>query len=162
MTGPSASRPARPPSDPTGTREPASDGDGAAVLVLADDLIWASRLCAAVARAGAHPVRLASGSELEVALAAVELAEPRGPSDRSKPPNGAVVDLNGRRYEGVAAVGRIRAAGLPVIAVAQHDDQVTRRRALDAGATRVFSYATFFAHGPRLVAAWLVRVTRAP
>lgn len=69
--------------------------------------------------------------------------------------SGAVVDLGGRRFDGVEAVQRIAAARLPVVAVAQHDDQVTRRRALTAGAKRVFSYDKFFRDGPRLVEAWL-------
>lgn len=135
------------------------------VIVLADDLIWASRLEEAVRRAGAEPVRLGRAGELEVVLEAMDLVEPSGvpgvdpevPGTASSPGRvgGAVVDLGGRRYDGVAMVGRIRAAAVPVIAVAQHDDQPTRRAALDAGATRVFSYAKFFTDGPRLVAGWL-------
>jgi hypothetical protein len=39
--------------------------------------------------------------------------------------------------------------------VARHDDQLTRRRALEAGALRVFSYDKFFRDGPALVSAWL-------
>ena len=69
--------------------------------------------------------------------------------------SGAVVDLGLRGVDGVAAVGQVAAARLPVIAVAQHDDQLTRKRALDAGARRVFSYQKFFTDGPRLVAEWL-------
>jgi DNA-binding NarL/FixJ family response regulator len=69
---------------------------------------------------------------------------------------GAIVDLAGRQFDGVAAIARLRAARLAVIAVAQHDDQLTRRRALAAGASRVFSYNKFFTDGPRLVQAWLV------
>jgi CheY-like chemotaxis protein len=72
---------------------------------------------------------------------------------------GAIVDLGGRRFDGVAAVARLHAARLPVIAVAQHDDQLTRRRALAAGASRVFSYNRFFTDGPRLVQAWLGTAT---
>ena len=53
-----------------------------------------------------------------------------------------------RRFDGVAAIARLRAARLPVIAVAQHDDQLTRRRALAAGASRVFSYNKFFTRRP--------------
>jgi CheY-like chemotaxis protein len=68
---------------------------------------------------------------------------------------GAVVDLGSRRLDGIEAVRRVAAARLPVIAVARHDDQLTRRRALDAGALRVFSYDKFFRDGPALVTAWL-------
>ena len=68
---------------------------------------------------------------------------------------GAVVDLGSRRVDGIEAVRRVAAARLPVIAVARHDDQLTRRRALEAGALRVFSYVKFFRDGPALVSAWL-------
>jgi DNA-binding NarL/FixJ family response regulator len=125
------------------------------VAVLADDLIWASRLIEAVRRAGGTPVRLSSEAELATVLEADAGAELRaGEGDRALV--GVVIDLVGRRYDGVAAVERTARARKPVIAVAQHDDQVTRKRALNAGASRVFSYAKFFTDGPRLVEGWLV------
>ena len=61
--------------------------------------------------------------------------------------------------DGVAAIARVTAARLPVVAVAEHDDQLTRKRALDAGATRVFSYRKFFEDGTRLVEGWLPTAT---
>jgi hypothetical protein len=128
------------------------------VLVLAEDLIWGSRLVEAVRRAGAAPVRLASQRELAVALAAADQAEPAGDGTADvRPPRvvGAIVDLFSRLGDATAAVARVHAARLPVIAVAEHDDLETRKRALDAGALRVFSYNKFFADGPRLVGAWL-------
>ena len=70
---------------------------------------------------------------------------------------GVIVDLLGRRFDGVGTVERAAAAHKPVIAVAEHDDQLTRRRALGAGASRVYSYNKFFTDGPRLVAGWLAR-----
>jgi DNA-binding NarL/FixJ family response regulator len=96
------------------------------VRVVADDLIWASRLDAAVRRAGATPVR--AGGEA------------------------TIVDLNGRGYDGVPAVELAAAGGGTVIAVAEHDDTATRRRALTAGARRVFSYNKMFTDGPQIVA----------
>ncbi len=128
--------------------------------MLAEDLIWASRLVEAVRRAGAVPVRLSSPRELDVALAAAELAEPapdHAEPDPAAPPRvvGAIVDLFARRADATAAIARIAAARLPVIAVAEHDDRDLRKRALDAGALRVFSYNKFFTDGPRLVEAWL-------
>jgi hypothetical protein len=102
-------------------------------------------------------VRLSSERELGVALAAAALAEP-GPDDAAAPPPrvvGAIVDLFSRRGDAVAAVARVHGARLPVIAVAEHDDLETRKRALGAGALRVFSYNRFFTDGPRLVGAWL-------
>jgi DNA-binding NarL/FixJ family response regulator len=102
-----------------------------------------------VRRAGGAPVRLRDEHELAVALAARDEEDVATLS-------GAIVDLAGRQFDGVAAIASLRAARLAVIAVAQHDDQLTRRRALAAGASRVFSYNKFFTDGPRLVQAWLV------
>ena len=99
------------------------------VRVVADDLIWASRLTAAVERAGAAPVRIGGDA--------------------------AVVDLNGRTYDGVLAVADAAGAGVPTIAVGQHEDLDLRRRALAAGALRVYSYNKMHTDGPRLVAALL-------
>ena len=73
--------------------------------------------------------------------------------------HGAIVDLAARRFDGVAAIERVAQARLPVIAVAEHDDQLTRKRALAAGATRVFSYRKFFEDGTRLVEGWLAADT---
>jgi hypothetical protein len=99
------------------------------VRVVADDLIWASRLRAAVEKAGARPV-LTGG-------------------------DAAVIDLNGRTYDGVLAVADAAATGVPTIAVGQHEDLALRRRALAAGAYRVYSYNKMHTDGPRLVAALL-------
>ena len=99
------------------------------VRVIADDLIWASRLRAAVERAGASAV--GSGGDA------------------------VVVDLNGRTYDGVRAVAEAAATGTPTIAVGQHEDLELRRRALAAGARRVYSYNKMHSDGPRLVAALL-------
>jgi DNA-binding response OmpR family regulator len=118
------------------------------VVVLADDLMWSTRITEAVRRAGGTAVQLSSDSELAMALEAYEAGEVRTVS-------GAIVDLAARRFDGVAAIERINAARLPVIAVAEHDDLLTRKRARKAGATRVFSYRKFFDDGTRLVEGWL-------
>jgi hypothetical protein len=120
-----------------------------AVVVVADDLMWSTRIGEAVRRAGAEPLVLASEPELALALEAHVVGD--RPSVC-----GAVVDMAARRVHAADAVARIHAARLPVIAVAQHDDQLTRRRALAAGASRVFSYGKFFQAGPHLVEGWLV------
>jgi len=65
------------------------------------------------------------------------------------------VDLFARRYAGAEAIARLAAAGIPVIAVAEHDDTATRKAALTAGARRVFSYNLFFREGTALVERWL-------
>lgn len=108
------------------------------VAVLADDLIWASRLVAAVQRAGAEPVRSTRPAELDPLLADDSLAA-------------VVVDLGGRTYDGVDAVRRAAGSGRPVLAVGQHEDLELRRRALAAGARRVYSYNKLFRDGPRVL-----------
>jgi hypothetical protein len=115
---------------------------------MADDLMWSTRITEAVRRAGGVAVPLATDEELDVALEAYRLGDVNSIS-------GAVVDLAARRFDGVAAIERVAAACLPVIAVAEHDDQVTRARARKAGALRVFSYRKFFEDGTRLVEGWL-------
>ena len=107
------------------------------VLVLADDLIWSSRLVAAARRAGGRPEALRSAASFAQAVEA-------GASV-------VIVDLGGRTYDGIAQVRRAAQAGRQVIAVAQHDDLALRRRALDAGARRVFSYNKLFSDGPKVV-----------
>jgi len=110
--------------------------------------MWSTRIAEAVRRAGSTPLRLDDQAELDVAIEAHVVGdEPRL--------GGAIVDMATRRLDAAAAIKGIRAARLPVIAVAQHDDQLTRRRALDAGASRVFSYNKFFGDGTRLVEGWL-------
>jgi hypothetical protein len=138
------------------------------VGVLADDLIWASRLVESVRRAGAYPLQLSGVADLTRALAGTRAPSAgSAPSARSAPSagsapidgagplRGVIVDLLGRRYDGVAAVERVHLAGVPVIAVAEHDDLPTRKRALAAGASRVYSYNKFSTDGTRLVATWL-------
>jgi DNA-binding NarL/FixJ family response regulator len=114
----------------------------AEVLILADDLIWMSRLAAAVDRAGArsHPAR--SAEELASLTAAAEGVA-------------VIVDLNGRGYDGVEAVRAAAGAGGRVLAVGQHEDQDLRRAALAAGARRVFSYNKLFSDGPNVVTSLL-------
>ena len=110
------------------------------VLVLADDLIWSTRLIANVRAAGADatPVRT---------LAALDQALPRT--------DAVIVDLTARAYDGVDAVRRASEAGCRVLAVGQHDDAELRRRALDAGAERVHPYRKLFEDGPATLARWL-------
>lgn len=110
--------------------------------------MWSTRISEAIHRAGGRAVALNADSELAIALDAYAV----GDDERL---DGAVVDLAAHRLDGVAAIERIHAARLPVIAVAEHDDQVTRKRALNAGASRVFSYRKFFEDGTRLVEGWL-------
>ena len=133
------------------------------IAVVADDLIWASRLVAAVHQAGATPVRLGTDQDVAMTVEAIGLEEPAaGEPDTTPHILAAIVDLFGHRYDGVEAVRQLRAAGLSVMAVSQHDDLDTRKLALDAGALRVFSYNKFFQDGPALIARWLLAANDAP
>jgi DNA-binding NarL/FixJ family response regulator len=117
--------------------------DAMPVVILADDLIWSSRLHAAVEKAGTtgHATRSAAGL-----LAALQDSPAGSP---------VLIDLNGRGYDGVEQVRVASEAGHTVVAVGQHEDLELRRRALAAGARRVFSYNKLFAEGPSVVAALL-------
>ena len=110
------------------------------IAVLADDLIWATRLADGVRRAGGEPVPVRSAPALEAILASV---------------SGCLVDLTARAYDGLDCLGTATAAGVPAIAVGQHDDAETRRAARAAGAGRVYAYRTLFEHGDRELDAWI-------
>jgi DNA-binding response OmpR family regulator len=121
-----------------------------AVVVLADDLIWASRLTEALTEAGARPRRVRRLEDLVALLDGGVAGEPAG--DR---PALAIVDLTARAYDGVEAVRAASAAGARVIAVGQHDDVESRRAARQAGASRVHPYRALFEHGDRELGAWI-------
>jgi hypothetical protein len=123
------------------------------VFVLAQDLIWADRLTRAVAEAGGTPTLLGGEAALEAALSAV----------RSAPEASfVIVDLTARAYDPFAAIERSSAAGAQCLAVGQHDDVAQRKRALAAGAERVFAYRKLFEDGPATIRAWLDRAATAP
>lgn len=116
------------------------------VAILGDDLIWSTRLSDAVASARATPQRVRRLPDLEAALdAGVRLV---------------IVDLTARAYDGVAAIERASGAGARVVAVGQHDDLELRRRALEAGAERVYAYRKLFEDGPATIAGWLAAAPR--
>lgn len=111
-----------------------------AVLLLADDLIWSTRLVAQLRAAGAEPVHARDAATFQLALARADVA---------------IVDLTARAYDGVTAIGAAHAAGLRVLAVGQHDDLALRRQAMAAGAERVYAYRKLFEDGPATLARWL-------
>ncbi len=115
---------------------------GARVVVLADDLIWSTRLVDHVRSTGAEPIAARGLEGLERELAAADAV---------------IVDLTARAYDGVAAVAAAAKAGVPVLAVGQHDDHVIRKRAIAAGAQRVYAYRKLFEDGPATLGAWLAR-----
>lgn len=110
------------------------------VIVVADDLIWATRLAGAVTRAGGTTAAARSVDELRARL----LELPAGAA--------VLVDLNGRAYDGLEAIRAAADSGARVIAVGQHEAIDERRQALGAGARRVFSYNKLFRDGPQVVA----------
>jgi DNA-binding NarL/FixJ family response regulator len=116
------------------------------VVVLADDLIWATRLADAITAAGGVPRRV---RRLEDLVAHLVPAGDRGGL--------AIIDLTARAYDGVEAIRAATAAGARVVAVGQHDDAAVRQAALAAGAERVYTYRALYENGPRTLAAWLAR-----
>jgi DNA-binding response OmpR family regulator len=112
------------------------------VLVLADDLIWSTRLAGHVRSAGAIPEPVRTAAAFATALAGPDVA-------------GAIVDLTSRAYDGLASIAAARDAAVPVLAVGQHDDHLLRRDALAVGADRVLAYRKLFDDGPATIARWL-------
>lgn len=108
-----------------------STATGTRVAVLADDLIWASRLRAAVGKSGAQAVPVRVATDVDAPF--------------------AVIDLGGRAYDGIDAVRTAASAGATVLAVAQHDDVELRKAALAAGARKVLSYNKLFNDGPAVI-----------
>jgi hypothetical protein len=114
-------------------------------VVLADDLIWSTRLVGQVRSAGfeALPVRSAESFGANLAGA-----------------RAAIVDLTSLAYDGLAAIAAARDAGVAVLAVGQHDDHVLRRDALAVGADRVLAYRKLFDDGPATIARWMAASAR--
>lgn len=110
------------------------------VVILADDLIWADRLAVATRAAGAEVTAVRTLARFEDAL----------PDRRF-----AIVDLTARAYDGIVAIEAAAAAGVRCLAVGQHDDHALRKRALAAGAERVYAYRALFEDGPGRLRAWL-------
>jgi hypothetical protein len=126
------------------------------VIVLADDLIWASRLVGQLRTLGVDPVRVGSADAFAAVVVAGSEAGPwPPPAAEVLPPAHAVVDLTARAYDGLAAVRLAAGAGLHVLCVGQHEDHDLRRAALAAGADRVFAYRKLFEDGHATLAAWL-------
>lgn len=119
-------------SSPTGARP--------RIAVVADDLIWSTRLVDGVRRAGAEPVAIRTSAAVEPGLAGVA---------------GVIVDTTARAYDPLAVLRTVTAHGIAAIAVAPHDDTALRRAALAAGASRVHPYRVLFEHADRELARWL-------
>ena len=111
-----------------------------AVTILADDLIWSTRLASMLRSIDVAARTVAT-------LAAFDRALPAG--------GPAIVDLTARAYDGVEAVRLAAARGASILCLVQHDDLPTRHAALAAGATRVVPYRTMHEHGPKTLQRWL-------
>ncbi|MEO8230621.1 MAG: hypothetical protein ABI628_12800 [Chloroflexota bacterium] len=110
------------------------------VVIVADDLIWATRLETIVRTAGAEPTVAGTAARLGSGLAGA---------------SAALVDLGLRTMDPFEAIAAARLAGLAIVAVGPHEDLAARKRALAEGASRVFAYRKLFDDGPRTIAAWL-------
>ena len=110
------------------------------VAVVADDLIWSTRLRDQLVAAGALALPARDRPALEAALPAVDAA---------------IVDMTARGYDAVELIELVAGSGHRVVAVGQHDDREGRRRALSAGAERVFAYRQLSEAGARLLGDWL-------
>ncbi|MBA2380986.1 MAG: hypothetical protein H0V73_02655 [Chloroflexi bacterium] len=117
----------------------------ARIVVLADDLIWSTRLVGHVRAAGFEPASERTADGFGAALAGAD---------------GAIVDLTSLAYDGLAAIAVARDARVPVLAVGQHDDHVLRRDALAVGADRVLAYRKLFDDGPATIARWLAAASK--
>lgn len=121
------------------------------IAVVADDLIWASRLTDAVRRAGAQPRRIAGAAvasrrtDADVDHEATAIAGC----------DGAIVDTALMTADPIGVISGLHAAGLPVLAVANHDDVGLRKRALAAGASKVLAYRKLHDDGPAVIATWM-------
>jgi hypothetical protein len=134
------------------------------IAVVADDLIWASRLTDAVRRAGAEPRPLTATAALAdtgVALADTSGALESGDHDAqartaaTEGCDGAIVDMALMTADPMIVIAALHGLGLPVLAVANHDDVAIRKRALAAGAGKVLAYRKLHDDGPATIAAWI-------
>ncbi|MBI3751535.1 MAG: hypothetical protein HY263_07760 [Chloroflexi bacterium] len=119
--------------------DPDTDPAPPRVVIVADDLIWSTRLAEAVTAAGGVPVRIRRLDDLFAGLTDARHA---------------IVDLTARAYDPLRAVAEAGARAR-VIAVGQHDDVTTRKAAIGAGAERVYAYRRLFEDGPAVIRAWL-------
>lgn len=117
-----------------------SDRSRPRVAVLADDLIWSTRLADGVRRGGGEPAPARTTAAFDLGLQGAA---------------GCIVDLTARAYDGLEALRAAGRAGVPAVAVGQHDDAELRRAAREAGATRIYAYRALFEHGDRELGAWI-------
>ncbi len=110
------------------------------IAVLADDLIWATRLADGVRRAGGEPVPVRSAATLIDALGMVDAC---------------IVDLTALAYDPLACLGAATDAGVPGARRWPARRPGGRRAARAAGAAKVYAYRTLFESGERELGAWI-------
>ena len=115
------------------------------LLVLADDLIWSTRLEGQGRTLGATVQRFTTPAPLMTALA----AEPATPADL------VAIDATARAYDAEAAVRAVPATGARVLALVQHDDPEGRASLIAAGAVRAMPYRALFERGHAILAGLL-------
>ena len=115
------------------------------LLVLADDLIWATRLEGQGRTLGARVERFTTTQPLIAALA----AHPATPTDL------VAIDATARAYDAEAAVCAVAATGARVLALVQHDDPEGRASLIAAGAVRAMPYRALFERGHAILAGLL-------
>ena len=111
------------------------------LYILADDLIWATRLAGQGRTLGAHVSTLQGLAGLRSLVA----GGPIGASDL------IAIDTTTRGIEPIAAVREAAAVGR-VLALVQHDDPALRVAALEAGALRAAPYRALFERGHAILA----------
>jgi hypothetical protein len=115
------------------------------LLVLADDLIWSTRLEGQGRTLGADVQRFTTTELLIAALA----AEPATPADL------VAIDATARTYDAEAAVRAVAVTGARVLALVQHDDPEGRASLIAAGAVRAMPYRALFERGHAILAGLL-------
>jgi hypothetical protein len=112
------------------------------LLVLADDLIWATRLEGQGRTIGAAVERFHAPEPLIEAFS----AGPAGARDL------VAIDATARSYVAADVVRTVAAAGGRTLALVQHDDPGTRADLIAAGATRAMPYRALFERGHAILA----------
>lgn len=115
------------------------------LLVLADDLIWATRLEGQGRTLGANVQRFTTPAKLLAVLA----IHPATPADL------VAIDATARAYNAEVSVREVAATGARILALVQHDDSEGRASLIAAGALRAMPYRALFERGHGILAGLL-------
>jgi phage terminase large subunit-like protein len=115
------------------------------LLVLADDLIWATRLEGQGRTLGANVQRFTTPAKLLAVLA----IHPATPADL------VAIDATARAYNAEVSVREVAATGARILALVQHDDSEGRVSLIAAGALRAMPYRALFERGHGILAGLL-------